>query len=197
MRWRFAVCLGLCAIALAQQPPVAPGTYAPPGAEERGEWWGQSTYGPASWFAGAFGSGWSTIFNSPREWDRSAEGFGRRMATRTANVTVSNGLEAGLGAVWGEDPRYPRKGQGSLGSRVRHVLKLTVMARDRSGRARPAYARMLGTLGGNVLQDFWMPPSANGLGRISYNTGIGFSARAGSNAFREFWPDLRRLVFRK
>lgn len=191
------LCLGLCVTTFAQQKPVMPGTYSPPDAAERGDWWAESTFGPTSLFTGAFGSGWSTIFNSPKEWERSGEGFGRRIATRTANVAVSNGLEAGLGAVWGEDPRYQRKGEGSIRSRAGHALKMTVMARYRDGGTRPAFARFIGKVGGNVTQNFWMPPSANGAGRVSANVGIGFSAQAGSNAFKEFWPDLRKLIFKK
>lgn len=182
---------------LAQQQPVMPGTYTAPTAKDRLDWWAGSTLGPTSWFTGAFSSGWSTIFNSPKEWGRSGEGFGRRLGTRTANVAISNTLDASLGAVWGEDPRYPRKGEGSIGSRIGRVLTMTVMARYRDGRTRPAFAREIGNIGGNVAQNFWMPPSANGLGRISFNVGVGVSARAGSNAFKEFWPDVRKRVFKK
>ena len=174
-----------------------PGTYAPPDAEARADWWAGSTLGPTSWFTGAFSSGWSTIWNRPEEWGRSAQGFGRRVATRTANVAVANGVEASLGAVWGEDPRFIRKGEGSFGSRAGHVLKMTIMARYRDGSTKFAYARLIGNTSGNVMQNAWMPPSSKGFDNIAYNVGVGISARAGSVAFQEFWPDVRKKVFKK
>ena len=197
---RLALILGLCITAFAQQQPVMPGTpatYTAPTRDDRIDWWAVSTFGPTSWFTGAFSSGWSTVWNSPEEWGRSPEGFAKRMATRTANVTVANGLEAGLGAVWGEDPRFVRKGQGSFGSRIGYVAKMTLLAKYRDGGTKFAWARGIGNASGNLVQNIWMPPGSNGAARITYNIGVGYSARAGSNAFREFWPDLRKKVFRK
>ncbi len=191
------VWLGLALGATAQQKPLMPGTYVPPAAEERVDWWAQSTLGPMSWLTGGFGSGWSTIFNSPKEWERSPEGFGRRLASRTANVAMSNALDAGLGAIWGEDPRFHRKGSGSFGSRAGYIVKMTFYAPYRDGRTRFAFARTIGNFGGNTIQNSWMPPSARGFDRIALNSTIGFTARAGSNAFKEFWPDIRKRVFKK
>jgi hypothetical protein len=200
--FRLAIFAGLCLsgfsqIPMARRPTVMPGKYVPPDAEVRADWWAGSTFGPASWFTGAFGSGWSTVFNSPEEWERSPNGFARRLASRTANVAIANGVEAGLGAAWGEDPRYFRKGGGSFKSRAGHVFKMTVMARYRDERIRFAFARLIGNLSGNATQYTWMPPSATGPGTISYNVAIGISARLGSVAFQEFWPDVRRRVFKK
>ncbi|HEY3439821.1 MAG TPA: hypothetical protein VGK29_03680 [Paludibaculum sp.] len=190
----------LCLAAFAQQQPLKPGTPAPhiaPTSEDRVDWWAESTLGPTSWLTGGFSSGWSTIWNNPKEWKRSPEGFGRRLATRTANVSISNAIDAGFGAIWGEDPRYRRRGSGSFGSRAGYIIKMTFCTPYRDGRTRFAFARTLGNAGGNTIQNLWMPDSARGPEYIVYNMGVGFSARAGSNAFKEFWPDVRKLVFKK
>ena len=196
----FTFALGVCPSLFSQpqQRTIMPGTPdVAATSEDRFDWWASSTLGPMSWLTGGFSSGWSTIWNHPEEWGRSPEGFGRRLATRTANVAVANGVEVGLGAVWGEDMRYQRKGEGSFKSRVGNILKMTVMARYKDGSTRFAYARIIGNVSGNVMQNAWMPPSAKGAGRITYNVGVGISARAGSVAFQEFWPDVRKLVFKK
>jgi hypothetical protein len=182
---------------VAKRPVVMPGTYTPADASVRADWWAGSTFGPTSWLTGAFSSGWSTIFNSPEEWERSPNGFARRLASRTANVAIANGVEASLGAVWGEDPRYVRKGEGSFGSRAGNVFKMTVMARYRDGSTKFAFARLIGNVSGNATQYTWMPPSATGPGAVSYNVAIGVSARLGSVAFQEFWPDVRKRLFKK
>lgn len=191
---------GLCLVGFAQQQPVKPGTpasYVAPNSEDRVDWWAESSLGPTSWLTGGFSSGWSTIWNNPKEWKRSPEGFGRRLASRTANVSMANALDAGLGSIWGEDPRYHRKGEGSIGGRAGYIVKMTFFTPYRDGHTRFAFARAIGNAGANTIQNMWMPESSKGPGRIAYNVGVGFAARAGSNAFKEFWPDIRKVVFRK
>src|SRR5438105_9566499 len=47
-----------------------------------------------------------TLIDVPPEWRRTASGFARRYGAREAAIVSSNGIEAVLGAAWGEDPRY-------------------------------------------------------------------------------------------
>src|SRR5207237_1891225 len=56
--------------------------------------------------AGLFVAGSETLIDVPPEWRRTASGFARRYGAREAAIVSSNGIEAVLGAAWGEDPRY-------------------------------------------------------------------------------------------
>jgi hypothetical protein len=125
-------------------------------------------------------------------------GFGERYSVAISTNAVSNAMEAGLGAIWGEDPRYRRDGAAaSFKSRIGHVVRWTVVAPNRNGELRPAYARLLAYSGSSFASDAWREPgdtdAAHSLGRI----GFAFLGRMGGNAFDEFWPDTKRMIFHR
>ncbi len=115
-----------------------------------------------------------------------------------AGNAVSNSMEAGLGAIWGEDPRYRRDGAGTpFGHRIGHALKMTFMAQDRDGREMPAYARYVAIPGSNFLSNAWRVDGDDNANRAMIRTGLGFLGRLGGNTFDEFWPDVRQKVFHR
>lgn len=137
------------------------------------------------------------MLDRPREYGTHWEGFGDRYGMRLTGVVTSNAMEAGLGAMWGEDPRYPRASGESYGSRLGHVVKWTFLARNRNGDAMPAYARYFATAGNNFLSNAWREQSEADWQHALLRTGLGFLARMSSNAFQEFWPDVRGLIHHK
>jgi hypothetical protein len=61
----------------------------------------------------------------------------------------------------------------------------------------PAYARYAAILGSNFLSNTWRVHSeANAYDAILRASG-GFTGRMATNAFEEFWPDVKKRVFRK
>jgi len=106
-------------------------------------------------------------------------------------------LGAGLGAVWGEDPRYVRDRGASFGHRLGHAAKLTFMAESRDGNMMPAYARFIAIPSSNFLSNAWRAPGDDTVNRATVRTGLGFLDRFGSNVFDEFWPDFRQKLFRR
>ncbi len=158
--------------------------------QERLKWFINSTGGPASLAGGVFSAGWGTLFNTPHEYGTHWDGFGKRFGMRLTGLSVSNATEAGLGAVWGEDPRYvPTEGQ-PFWNRVGHVVKMTFMAQYRDGRDRPAYARYIAISGNNFLSNTWRAQSEASLGHAGMRIGLGFLGRMSGNAFEEFWPSV-------
>ena len=96
-----------------------------------------------------------------------------------------------MGAIWGEDPRYRRSQSGSFKVRVGYVVKMTFLAENRQGRLPPAYARYISISGSNFISNAWRPDSQATVGDASFRTLLGFVGRTSSNAFQEFWPDVR------
>jgi hypothetical protein len=164
---------------------------------QRYKWFAQSTIGPQSVAAGVFSAGFGTAVNSPKEYRGTWEGFGERYGMRLTGVSTGNAMEAGFGALWGEDPRYFRATDKPFGGRIRSIIKMTFVARDRSGKLAPAYARYIATAGNNILSDTWRVDSEADGQHAALRTLLGFAGRMGSNAFQEFWPDIRQRVFRK
>src|SRR4051794_33160024 len=85
-------------LACAQTAPVT--------GEQRLKWAAVSTVGAPSLIGGLFSAGFGTGINSPNEYGPHWDGFGKRYGMRLTGIATSNLMEAGLGAAWGEDPRY-------------------------------------------------------------------------------------------
>jgi hypothetical protein len=144
-----------------------------------------------------FSAGLGTLLDVPKVYGTHWEGFGERYGIRLTSLAVSNTMEAGLGAIWREDPRYTRDAGAPFKNRIGHALKMTFMAENRDGGLMPAYARFMAIPGSNFLSNSWRADSDASLRHASIRTGLRFLGRLGSNTFQEFWPDVReRLLHR-
>jgi hypothetical protein len=176
---------------------IAP-NYKPITVSGRAKWFAVSTVGPISLFVtGPWSAGWGTLRNRPEEYGPSWEGFGKRYGIRLTGVSTQNAIEASLGAAWGEDPRYFPSPDREFGPRVKHVFKATFMAPRVDGRWRPAYARYAGNLGSNFLSNTWRAESDNSAGDAAVRCVWGVTGRMAGNAFAEFWPTIKKKLFKK
>jgi hypothetical protein len=116
---------------------------------------------------------------------------------RFTGVASSNTIEAGLGAIWGEDPRYVRNQNLPFKRRLGNVFVLSIMARNRQGRLMPAYARYVAIPGNNFLSNTWRVNSEATTSAALTRTGYGLLSEITSNAWTEFWPDIKKMVFKK
>jgi hypothetical protein len=194
--------------ATAELPPVnaataAPedivvevGPYASVTAWQRLQWFDQKTFGVSNLGGSLPGAALITFLDRPREAGPHWEGFGERYGVALSTNAVSNVMEAGLGAIWGEDPRYARAGsEVSFKSRLGHVAKWTVLAPGRDGDLRPAYARFVAFSSSSFISNGWREPSNTTMDHSMIRIGLAFLGRMGSNAYDEFWPDTKRKLF--
>jgi hypothetical protein len=183
--------LFFCAAAAFSAAQSNPSSPQPITAGGRFEWAIMNTINLPSFGAGLLSSGLGTYTNQPREYGTSLKGFEKRFGIRLTGVAVSNTMESSLGAVWGEDPRYFRAEGQPFNQRLGHVVKMTFMATDRDGRIVPAYARYAAISGSNAFSNAWRADSDVSLDRTAIRIGLGFLGRMTSNAFFEFWPDVK------
>jgi hypothetical protein len=141
-----------------------------------------------------FSAGLGTLFDVPKAYGTHWSGFGERYGIRLSTIAVSNTMEAGLGSIWGEDPRYTRDAGAPFKNRIGHAFKMTFMAESRDGNLMPAYARFLAIPSSNFLSNSWRADSDATLSHASIRTGLRFLGRLGSNTFQEFWPDVRQRL---
>ena len=176
----------------AQNAKAGPSlVYVPPTGGERVKWTIDGTFGATSIASGVFLASWNTAWNIPSEWGASWSGFGKRFGSREVQMTASNAIEAGLGAAWGEDPRYFRSGRTGIWTRTGYAAKTVFVAHRRNGRLAPAWARYVGGIGSNLVANTWLPPSSTtGLQNVR-RIGNGFLGRFVGNMWNEFWPDVR------
>ena len=182
----------------ASASPLTADTYVPVTAAERVDWIVDGTVGRRSLtIIGPLAVAWQTAFNTPEEWGRGFSGIAKRYAQREADVAISNTIEAGLGALWGEDPRYIRSRRKGVWPRARYALKTSVLAQGRDGRLRPAWGRYAGNTLNNLIENTWLPPSQTTGTQTVLRSGMGFVTRMGGNLWEEFWPDLARRLGNK
>jgi len=202
MGTRFFLFLAGAVVAVAQisAPLVAPARipdYQAITAGERMHWIFSKSMGPSAMMAGAVTAALATRSDSPEEYGTHWSGYGKRNALQLSARATSSVMEAGLGSIWGEDPRYFRTpGKPTIG-RVNNVLRMAFMAHDRDGHEMPAYARYIAVPGSTLLTNMWRPDSQtqarDTINRISFS----FATRILGNAVSEFGPDLRKRFSKK
>jgi hypothetical protein len=166
--------------------------------DQRVDWFVHGTVGPPSLIGGVWSAGWGTLFNNPEEYGPHWDGFGKRYGMRLTGVATSNMMEASLGTLWGEDPRYFRAGpEDPFKKRTWNIVKRTFVAKNSLGEDVPAFARYFSVFGSNYLSNTWRADSEATTENAAIRVGYGFLGRMAGNAFAEFWPDVKRKVFKK
>jgi hypothetical protein len=138
-----------------------------------------------------------TWANSPIEYGPHWDGWGRRMGSKFATAAVSSTMEASIGSLWGEDPRYHRLGEGPAKVRLGHAFKMAFMAERASGGVAPAYARFIAIPGSRLISNSWREPSEVTPSGTAWRIGLGFARRIAGDAFVEYWPDMKRRLFHR
>jgi hypothetical protein len=179
------LCLFAVAASLPAQTPPAP--LAPIDASIRTHWLITENLDAGGLIENVVLGAIGTAANTPKEYDTHWAGFAKRTGMITANYGVKSTMEAGFGAMWGEDPRYDRMPSGQpFKKRVGHVIAMTFLARTRSGGTMPAYARYIAIPGSSFLYNEWMPDSQATVSAASVRAALGFLSRMGENAYKEF-----------
>jgi hypothetical protein len=185
----------------ALQAPAAPRalsavSYVPVTNAERVYWAVNGTIGVRSLtVVGPLSASFQTAVDTPKEWGRSWSGFGKRYLQREIDVAISNSIEAGLGALWGEDPRYVPSGRRGIWPRARYAIKTVVISQRPDGQMAPTWGRYAGNTLNNVIENAWLPPSVTTWEQTALRSASGLLSRLGGNLFEEFWPDVRRRYF--
>jgi hypothetical protein len=165
---------------------------------ERLQWVIESSVLPTNILGDAIAAGIGTGIDSPHELGTHWTGFQKRYVNTMSTSLLGNGIEAGLGAAWGEDPRYVPAAPGTpLKGRVMRTVKWTILASNRDGEMRPAYARFVAIPAAAGLSNVWRPESETDFDHFAARTAFGFAGHLGGNAWNEFWPDVKNKLFHK
>jgi len=165
--------------------------YQPITGPERLTWFINTTVGPKSLAAGVVSAGWGTALNNPQEYGPHWAGFAKRYGIRFTGVATGNAIEAGLGRLLGEDPRYIRSFEDRPMPRLLHAATMVFIARRADGSQAPAIARYSGIIGNNFISNSWRVSSESSVSAALTRSALGFAGRFASNVFDEFWQGIR------
>ena len=105
--------------------------------------------------------------------------------------------EAIVPALTHQDPRYYTLEYGSILRRLGYALSRVVVTKTDSG----GEAFNVSEVGGNALEaglaNLYYPQQEQGLGKTAANWATQIESAALNNIAKEFWPDIRRYVFRR
>src|SRR5579872_1226955 len=126
--------IAFSSVLFAQTSSPAPIAMAPIDGQSRLHWLLVENLGPGGLIENVLIGAAETATNTPKEYGPHWTGFRKRTGMVTANYGVQSLMEAGLGSIWGEDPRYDKTQGLHFGARLGHVVKMTFLARNRDGK---------------------------------------------------------------
>lgn len=136
----------------------ASGTYSRPNAETRFKRYLLSAGGPYAIGAAAAGSAFGTMVDYPKEWGRSADGFGRRFASNFGKNAAASSIVYVIDEAAKLDSHFYKSKKRDFGSRVANAVLSTFTARTASGKRTIGISRIAGSYGGDMLaKELWYP----------------------------------------
>jgi hypothetical protein len=172
-------------------PKPAPEPFAKITAKQRFGYYASTTFSPSAILASGAGAGISQTINSPEEWGQGGSAYGKRLASSYATTVIANTIQYGAAAAFHEDNRYFRAAKGkSFVSRMGGVIISPLVAHNNRGGARFSTSAFIGAASYTAIPIAWSPKSWRDSNSISINALIWYGSVAGTNLFREFFPDL-------
>jgi hypothetical protein len=152
--------------------------------------------GPSFALAAAF-SGLSQLENSEPSFGQGMKGYAHRYGTGLADQILGNYMtEAIMPSLFHQDPRYFRKGSGSILGRIGWAASRSLIARNDSGKWTFNYSEWIGNgLDAAVGNAYY--PDDRGLTPTMSRLLTFVGTDTVSQIMKEFWPDVKRKYFHK
>ncbi len=132
-------------------------------------------------------AGYAQVSGYGPQYGSGAGPFAQRFGYNAANIASTFLLtDAVLPTVFHEDPRYFRKGVGTIRSRVWWALRCEAVAFSDQGTPMPNYAGMLGFGMSTALSNAYSPPSSITFGKTMERDGVKIGFSFALNILREF-----------
>jgi hypothetical protein len=166
-------------------------------AEEKLTFHARNSFGPLALAGIAAYAGILQEADAPMEWGQGARGYGKRFASTLAYSGIHGALALGLDTTLHQDPRYFRSTQTGFWSRTGHAFRGTILTHTDDGAERLSTWRIGSAYGAAFISNQWYPGRLNtvGLGFAEGSIQLGFDLLG--NIGSEFWPDIKRKVFRR
>ena len=143
-------------------------------------------------------AGQALALNSEPELGHGIAGYGRYYwRTFTDGVSGSFFTDAIVPAITHEDPRYYTMGQGGFFRRTGYAISRAFLTKTDSGGTSFNWSEVAGNALVAGLSNAYYPPQGRGLNQTARNWGTQMESAVLNHIFQEFWPDIRRDLFRQ
>jgi hypothetical protein len=143
----------------------------------------------------AFIAGYGQLDNSHPEFGQGWAGYGRRVGTTYADQAIGNMMTEGIfPSLLHEDPRYFRRGYGSVWSRTFYAASRVLVTKTDAGGTRFNFSEVVGNGVGTAISNAYYPDDHH-VGDNVEKLGEQIGIDAISQVLKEFWPDIKHKLF--
>jgi len=132
--------------------------------------------------------------NSNPSFGQGMEGWAKRFGTAYGDQMIGNMMTEGLvPALFHQDPRYFRLGEGTKKSRIWYAVTRIEVARMDSGRNTFNFSEWGGNAAAAAISNAYYPDTRNWNDNLQKLL-IACATDTFSNVLKEFWPDVKRKL---
>ncbi len=158
----------------------------------------KSATDPVTFVIAAADAGVSQFENDFAGYGQGAEGYFKRWGASYADTFDGDMLgNAVFPVLLHQDPRYFRRGTGSVGSRLWYSILTTARCKGDNGKWQPNVSNLLGNIAAGGIANLYYPSTDRGAG-LTFQRALTVTAEGAFGAvFLEFWPDVSRKLHKK
>ena len=158
----------------------------------------KSTSDPFTFAAAAIDAGINQLQDDYHGYGQGVIGYSKRFGASYADTFDGTILgNALLPVLFHQDPRYFRKGTGSVKSRLWYAALSTIRCKSDSGNWQPSYSNLVGNFAAGTISNLYYPEADRGI-ELTVQRALTVSAEGAIGAmFYEFWPDISRKLSRR
>ena len=136
--------------------------------------------------------------NDPKSWGQGWGAYGQRFGASFADNSIGTYMTTAVfPSLLHEDPRYYQLGTGGFRRRAYHAVNRLFVTRTDSGHDHFNYSESVGNAVAAAFSNVYHAPEDRTVSRNLTTLFFLIFYDGVSNELKEFWPDIRRKVFRK
>jgi hypothetical protein len=157
----------------------------------------QDAFDPGTIVLGAAFAGQGQLSNSNREFGQGVKGYAQYWATSYTDFVIGDYMtEAVFPSLFHQDPRYFRRGTGSVLSRLGFSMGQIFWTHNDSGTSAFNISEVAGNASAVAISQAYYQggrDAGSAVQKLSTQLGVDMA----SNVLKEFWPDVSRKFSRK
>jgi len=155
------------------------------------------SFDPSAFLVAGIFAGISMAERQYTSFGTGAQGFGKYYGGAFADQAIGNIMTEGLLPVaLHQDPRYFVKGTGGFWKRTGYSISREFVTRGDDGRNHFNTSELAGNAVAAGISNFYYPASDRSFGNTADKWGQQIALDAFFNVTKEFWPDVRKKLFR-
>ena len=150
-------------------------------------------FDPINFLGAAWDASWAHLDRDDPSYGQGPAGYSKRYAATLADNATGDFFGVFFyPAIFHQDPRYYRMGQGGFKARLGHALQHRFIAVSDSGTPMFNYSEWLGTVSSKAVGNLYHPDNPRGVGPTAGRIGLSVAGDMGWDVLREFWPEVAR-----